>query len=562
MTDSVLYVRGEIQPWTDYAGHRAPAGGAPLLALLDDLLPDPGSRTLVVGPHSPELIELAASRTGALTVLVRSVSDARDLRAAVPSPTVTVITGALDGLAGAPPYDVVIAADGLDRVLGADSPALDWPARLALLSALATEDAVVLVAVANEFALTGLYDRRPVGERHGDDEWRPLHDDPARPTSPAQVAAALGPRLSRLYATFDAAGLSHTLLDAAAAAATRPGRPAARLAAEALAVTAAHTPLLAPVADGADAAARAGLLAAVAPGWLALLGSGGATHTAYAPAGSPSAGGVLLADLDESGWTLSVRGQAAAVPASRLPDTESAETLLFRLAAAENVPGFRAIAARLGAWAGLADGLVLLDDLYPDGDDFARGLTHPAGGEDAPAILAAAYHRLRDRLVRAHRRHPWPPWMVDSDDLVTTWLGMSGIADNAVAVKRGREIADGLAAPRAGEPDLRTVLAGAEDDRRRAADLAGKVFGLERTLGFRDQSLRTREQEIRALREELRTTAEELRATRGELRTATAELLRLHALPVMRLHSVTRKVAKVRYPRQFARAIKHRLRKG
>ena len=499
-TPAVQIVRGEIQPWTDYTGHRAPAGGEPLLALLDDLLPASSERVLIAGPHAHPLVELVAARSAALTVLVRSVSDAQELRTAIPAGHVTVLTGALDGLVDVPPFDVVIAADGLDRVLGTDSPALDWPARWAELRRLAAPEALVVVAVENEFALTALYDRRPVDARHGDDEWRPLHDDPARPTSPRQVAEALGERVTRLYATFDAAGVSHTLLDAAAAGSARPGRPGARFAVTGLAASAAHTPLLGPVADGADAAARAGLLAAVAPGWLAVLGSGGATHTAYA---SLDSGGVLLADLDESEWTLSLR-DSGLEPAGRLPDTESVETLLFRLAAAEDVPAFRALAGRLGAWAGLADGVVLLDDLYPEGDGFVRGLTRPAGDDDAAALLAAAYHRLRDRLLRAHRRHPWPPWTTSTDDLVVTWLGMSGVAENPGAVKRGREIADGLAEPVAGEPDLRTVLADAAADRQRATELAGKVFGLERTMRFRDQSLRTREQQIRTMRDELR----------------------------------------------------------
>lgn len=548
-TPAVQIVRGEIQPWTDYTGYRAPAGGPTLLALLDDLLPQQAARTLVAGPHGTDVITLASERSAAVTVLVRSVSDAQDLRAAIPAPHVTVVTGALDGLVDVSPFDVVLAADGLDRVLGTDSPALNWPRRLAELRRLAAPEALVVVAVANEFALTGLYDRRPVDARHGDDEWRPLHDDPDRPTSPTQVTDAFGVPVARLYASFDASGLIHTLLDGGAAAETRPGRPGARLAVAGLGVSAAHTPLLAPVADGADAATRAGLLGAVAPGWLAVLGPGGATHTAYAASG----GGVLLADLDEDGWTLSLRAGHAAgdLPAgllfdaallpSRLPDTESAETLLFRLAAAEDVPGFRAFAARLGAWAD-PEGLILLDDLFPEGEGFARGvrgLRVPDAGRDE--LLAAAYHRLRDRLVRAHRRHPWPPWTVESDDLVSTWLGMSGAEATAAVLKRGREIADLVADPAPAEPDLRTVLADAETDRVKAVELAGKVFGLERTMRFRDQSLRTREQQLRTVRDDLR---------------------KLRGSPAMKLDQLSRKVAKIRHPRQFARAVKRRLRKG
>jgi len=542
-TPAVEIVRGEIQPWTDYTGNRHPAGGAALLALLDDLLPTQAARTLVAGPHAVDVIELAAARSAHVTVLVRSVSDAQDLRAAIPAGHVTVITGALDGLVGVEPFDVVLAADGLDRVLGFDSPALDWPARSAELLRLATADALTVVAVENEFALTGLYDRRPADVRHGNDEWRPLHDDPARPTSPAQVVAALAP--ARLYAAYDADGLSHTLLDADAAALTRPGRPGARLAGTGLTATAAATPLLAPIVDGADAAARAGLLGAVAPGWLAIRGTGGgATHTAYAPADA----GVLLADLDEGTWTVSVRGGAVteafdpALVATRLPDADSVETELFRLAAAEDVPAFRAYAARLGVWAD-TEGLIVLDDLFTEGDGFVRGVRgfRAADGDGTPELLAAAWHRLRDRLVGSHRRHPWPPWTVDSDDLVSTWLGMSGVQATAGVLKRGREIADRIAEPPVAEPDLRTILAEAEADKLRAKELAGKVFGLERTLRFRDQSLRTREGQIRSTRDDLR---------------------QLRRSPAMRLQEVTRKVAKIRDPKNFARAVKRRLLKS
>jgi hypothetical protein len=290
--------------------------------------------------------------------------------------------------------------------------------------------------------------------------------------------------------------------------------------------------LLAPLADGADAAARAGLLAAIAPGWLAIRGTGGgATHTAYAPAG----GGVLLADLDGDEWTVSADGGG-----KRLPDTESAETLLFRLAAAEDVPAFRAYAARIGEWAN-DEGIILLDDLFPDNGSFVRGFAEVKSTAGTPELLAAAYHRLRDRLLSGHRRHPWPPWTTESDDLVTTWLSMSGVDATPEILKRGREIADQVAEPATGEPDLRTILADAEEAKVRAVELAGKVFGLERTLRFRDQSLRTREKQIRTVRDDLRG---------------------LRRSPVMRLHEITSKVAKIRNPRKFAGALKRRIRKS
>ncbi|MGK5740607.1 hypothetical protein [Micromonospora sp. URMC 103] len=559
MTDTsptgVAVVRGEMQPWSDATGPRTPAGGPALTALLADLLPQ-ASHALVLGPHQADVVEAVAACSGAVTVLLRSVSDATALHEALTVGNVRVVAGALDGLVeqGGAAYDLIVAADGLDRVLGADSPELDWPRRAAAMAGLAAAGATVLVGLTNEFGLPNLLDRRPAAQRHGDDEWRPLHDDPARPTSPVQFRAALtavGLDVSALYASFDVAGTMHTLLDVDAAAAGRPGHPAARLAVRALEAAAARQPLLAPVAPGADDAARAGLLGAVAPGWLAVCGAGAPPHTAYAEADGP--GRLLVADRDGDRWRVSVAGATGAGDLvaldadAEVPDTETVERLLLRLAAAEDVPGFRRVAARLGDWArtGGAGLVVRLDDTGVDGDGLARGLLAWRAAEPAsPAeLLAAAWHRFRDRLVDGHHRHPWPPWLT-ADDLVTMWLGMSGEEADAAVLDRGRRIADAVAAAVDADtgdtgPDLRAVLADAEAARVRAVELAGHVAGLERTIRFRDQQLKVRENRLRALRAELR-------ALKGSRAGQVAEALR--------------KVAVIRDPKRVARAVKRRLR--
>ncbi|MFC0506102.1 hypothetical protein [Micromonospora costi] len=556
MTDTsstgIAVVRGEMQPWSDATGPRTPAGGPVLTAFLADLLP-PASHALVLGPHGRDVVEAVAARSTAVTVLLRSVSDATELHAALAATNVRVVAGALDGLAdeGGPAYDLVVAADGLDRVLGADSPEWDWPRRAAALAGLTAPDATVVVGLGNEFALTDLLDRRPARDRHGDDEWRPLHDDPARPVSPGQFRDALAARglhVTALYASFDVAGTAHTLLDVDAATAGRPGHPAVRLAVRALEAAAARQPLLAPVAEGADNAARAGLLGAVAPGWLAVCGAGAPRHTAYADAGD----GLLVADRDGGRWRVTVTGGGVGAGAlapldtvAEVPDTETVERRLLRLAAAEDLPGFRRVAARLGDWA-RTDGAGLvarLDDTGIDGDTLTRGLLAWRTAEPAtPAeLLAAAWHRFRDRLIGGHHRHPWPPWLT-ADDLVTMWLGMSGEEADAAALARGRRLADAVAAAvDAGlaEVDLRAVLADAEAARVRSVELAGHVAGLERTIRFRDQQLKARENRLRALRSELR-------ALKGSRAGQLAEAIR--------------KVAVIRDPKRVARAVKRRLR--
>ena len=81
-----------------------------------------------------------------------------------------------------------------------------------------TTSAVVVLGLENEFSLLNLLDSRPADERHGDDEWRPLHDDPTRPVSVDQLKAAL-PWASEVYADFG----SRTFVRADVAATSRPG---------------------------------------------------------------------------------------------------------------------------------------------------------------------------------------------------------------------------------------------------------------------------------------------------------------------------------------------------
>lgn len=570
MTDSrpktaqVDVVPGEMQPWTDYDG-RGPARGPVLRALLDDVLasvPD-GARALVAGPHGTDLIEAVADRCREVSVLVRSVSDAGTLSEQLGGrENVGVVAGALDGLASnaSDRYDVVVAADGLDRVLGADSKGLDWPARLAALAGLAAPEATVVVGLENEFAVTALLDRRVPDERHGDEEWRPLHDDPARPTSERQFSdalAAAGLTAAATYASYGTAAVADTLLAVDEAARTRPGRWPAALARQALEAT--PVPLLAPAADPLAAAARAGLLGAVATGFVAVCGTGG--HAIYGRLGDS----VVVADAGEQAWTVEARPGTPAegrplrqltdeMPGS-VPDADSAEAELLRLAAAEDVPGFRTLAAALGEAVRRDEsaGLPYWDDLYRSGDGFAAGPGRWAADReiDADERLAAAWLRFGDRLLQGHHRHPWPPWMA-GDDLVAAWLEMSGAG--AEALKAGRLLADELRvvvdgrAEEAAEPDLRTALADAERARTEAFELAGQVAGLERTIGFRDKQLLVREDLVRNLR--------------ASVQKLTRERQKLIASRTYKLADAMRGASVVVRPKRIARAAKRRLRES
>jgi hypothetical protein len=257
------------------------------------------------------------------------------------------------------------------------------------------------------------------------------------------------------------------------------------------------------------------------------------------------------------------------VPAT-IPGGVSAETLLFRLAAAEDVPGFRDLAGRLGDWARSQTSNVLprWDDVVVDGDSFAFGTSAwvTVADETEQDRLAAAWARFHDRLIGAHRRHPWPPWMV-GDDLVSAWLAMSGIeapqqtpattpdtpSASVAQVARGKELAAalstalGVPADGSQTPDVRTALADVDRAAQEIHELKGQIFGLERTLGFRDKALKTRETRLR----EMRTQVQKANAERTKLRNSRA----YSAVKLIR------QAAQIRNPRKFAGKVKRRVKR-
>ncbi|MFC0626073.1 hypothetical protein [Kribbella deserti] len=81
--------------------------------------------------------------------------------------------------------------------------------------------------------------------------------------------SSVGLPIGRTYAATFVDESPFTLLATNVAAAARPGQLPARLAVEAMEAGAVALPLLAPPAEGAGAAARAGLLGATSTAWIA-----------------------------------------------------------------------------------------------------------------------------------------------------------------------------------------------------------------------------------------------------------------------------------------------------
>ncbi|GID27825.1 hypothetical protein [Paractinoplanes brasiliensis] len=228
--------------WSDLDGSHgpAPADGDALRLLLSTAF----GRTLVAGPHAPQL--LAALSTPDVTVLVRGDADATAY------PGVKVLCGSLEKLATPSRYDTVIALDGPTRLHSAESPPFTWAETLAQLLALLKPDGRLLLVHEN---LLGVHRLTALPPTPTDADWVvPDDHDPARPAGHAQLLShltAAGLRITRDYSVFP-----------------RPSSPSVLLSGEVLAVPEVAGALEAAVTTAFRTTARADS-APSAPGVLA-----------------------------------------------------------------------------------------------------------------------------------------------------------------------------------------------------------------------------------------------------------------------------------------------------
>ncbi|MEV6411752.1 hypothetical protein [Kribbella sp. NPDC051718] len=140
--------------WSDLrpADGRPATGGSATAALLDAVL-RPTDKVFVAGPHSLELLDLIANKVSTVDVLVRSAPDAEQIARVISG---KVYCGALDRFTGTNLYDVVVALDGLPRLVGPDTPAMTWTEGLALLKARMAPRGRLLLAAENTFGIERL----------------------------------------------------------------------------------------------------------------------------------------------------------------------------------------------------------------------------------------------------------------------------------------------------------------------------------------------------------------------------------------------------------------------
>ncbi|MCY1141034.1 hypothetical protein OWR29_23805 [Actinoplanes sp. Pm04-4] len=380
-------IGGEMLLWSDLDGShgRPPDSGATLRSLLSQA----SGRTLVAGPHDPELI----GRLAQPTVLVRGDADA----ALLSSSGVAVLCGSLEKLAASPEYDTVIALDGLDRLLSAEAEPHSWSETLDLLLAVLKPGGRLLLGVQNLFGVDRLV---ALPAAPTDAEWEvPDDHDPARPAGHAGLLAHLtvrGLQVERDYAAYPSLSSPTVLLSREILAS-----PDLSGTLEAAVVTAVQpsTNVLTDPARLATAAVRNGLAAELAPAWFVI---------------ARRAAGALPSVRGEAADAV-INGAEFRLPDVALPRGRTLQDHLLAAAQRRDLPTMRDL---LSTWqsapaAGVPAGQIVVT---ADGDLTALA---PAG-EPLSALRAFA----REAIAGGYA-HLWPI-PADEAELTAVLAGMTG----------------------------------------------------------------------------------------------------------------------------------------
>jgi hypothetical protein len=456
-------IGGEMFAWTDRDPQRGPAlpRGAVLRFLLaGPAVPDravPGRTVLVAGPHADDLVAALVDGGATVTWLLRSLRDAE--YAARTHPAVTVLAGAAVKLDPADRFDVVVAADGVERLNSAEGEQMSAGALLDRLAESVRPDGVLLVMHDNHFGVQHTVRLEPGARERADADWYPTEEiDTDRPASREQLVARLaesGLTVDAAYAAFPEPAAPTVLVgDRLLGDVSSPLRPRLGTAlSQAFAAAFRGRPVLSDPRRLITRALAAGAEGTVAPGWLVvarapgssepaavdrhdlLIGDVRGTFTYEVATDGPGVRTTVLQPLEHPIERAGLRriGEPTA-PGADLGYV--LEERLLGLCATADLRHLRMELNQYDAWLrgqardGVLAGPVALADLadvFVTDDGPALLPTRWEPIEPVPAQIAAvrAVWQFAVRLITSGRPHPWPITS-SAVDLTAALLGMVG----------------------------------------------------------------------------------------------------------------------------------------
>ncbi|MEU8226328.1 hypothetical protein [Kribbella sp. NPDC048915] len=446
MTRSNL-IGGEMLNWSDLhpVDARPAAAGPAATALLAAAL-HPDDAVLIAGPHDADLITDVAARVTSVDLLLRSAPDAEELAELLSETKGEVFCGSLDRFAGehlAPDgqlsngYDVIVALDGLERLVGPDTATLPWAQALDRLRARLRPGGRLLLGAPNTFGFGRLVQPDITAALPRDEDWgRDVADrTPAGLKSLTAVLQASGLTVDRLYAVFPSlvqADVALTSLDGFAPV----------VAARAVAAGNGGPLLMDPYRVVMDAA-EAGLAFELAPAWYFVVGT---EPPAVLPEGVvPDGAGVLL------------------------------EEHLLTAMKYDDHAELRRIIPEYVAWLG-AGGAGSPDNVIFDGTSYRLF------GEPQDLDVVGHLRRFAERTLESGSRQPWPA-AGDPHLLTSRLASMAGITVPEQRFRRAEVIR-----PLGSAEQLTTVARLAEElahASARAILFEGTASGLRRSKPYR-----------------------------------------------------------------------------
>lgn len=464
-------IGGEMFAWSDRDPQRSPAlpRGAVLRHLLGRFA-GPGRSVLVAGPHADEVVVALADSGASVTWLLRSLIDAEN--AARNHSRVTVLAGAAVKLDAAEKFDLVVAADGVERLNSAEGEQMSAAALLDRLAEAVRPEGVLLLVHDNRLGVHHTVRLEPGARERLDSEWYPAEDDndTQRPASQEQLVSRLaesGLTVGASYAAFpDPAALTVLIGEGLQGETSSPLRPRLGTAlSQAFAAAFRGRPVLSDPRSLVKRALRAGAEATVAPAWLVIaqgpsaaavvdrheLLVGDARGT-FAYEVSSSAGEVRTTVLQPLAEPIERSGlRRISEPAAPGADAGYVlEERLLHLAATNDLRRMRVELAQFDSWlhAHAHDGLLT-------GPVALAGLADVFVTEQGPALLPTRWEpvepvpvetaevravwQLAVQLITTGQPHPWPI-ASSAVDLTAVMLGMVGQGVGAEQVREAVEL--------------------------------------------------------------------------------------------------------------------------
>jgi len=437
-------VGGEMLNWSDLRpGDARPAAAGPAAGALLAATLTADDTVLLAGPHAVELVSAVAAQVASVDLLVRSAPDAEELAELLDDVKGQVFCGSVDrfaadeksGAGGG--YDVVVALDGIERLVGPDTAGFSWADGLDRLTGLLKPGGRLLLGATNAFGFERLVQPDITAALPRDEDWgRDVADRAPAGFKPLVTALrTAGFDNEAAYAVFP------SLVQADVAVTSVEGF-AAVVAARAVAARNEGPVLMDPYRVVLDAAA-AGLAFELAPAWYFVVG-------AAAPAALPE--GVVP------------EGEGVLLEEHLLTALRSDDQATLR----RTIPSYVAWLGTGGA--GSPDNVIL------------DGSAYRLFGEAQELDVVGHLRRFAQRALVSGSRQPWPA-AADPHALTARLAAMAGIA-----VPEQEFSPDEVVRPRGSAEQLTTVARLADElahASARAILFEGTVSGIRRSRPYR-----------------------------------------------------------------------------